>query len=67
MSRPSVLLPEPDSPTKPSVSPSWMSRETSSTARTSPERRAAERGFGKIENLGQVADFKQGTGESISE
>src|SRR6266536_567484 len=35
-SRPSVLLPEPDSPTRPSVSPDWMSSETSTTARTSP-------------------------------
>ncbi len=34
--RPSVLLPDPDSPTKPKVSPDSMSKETSSTARTSP-------------------------------
>src|SRR6266851_5724166 len=33
--RPSVLLPDPDSPTRPSVSPAWMSSDTSSTARTS--------------------------------
>jgi hypothetical protein len=38
ISRPSVLLPEPDSPTKPSVSPSRTSSDTSSTARTAPER-----------------------------
>ena len=30
----SVLLPEPDSPTMPSVSPASMRSETSSTART---------------------------------
>src|SRR5581483_927539 len=36
ISRPSVLLPEPDSPTRPKVSPSWMSSDTASTARTSP-------------------------------
>src|SRR5947209_2903185 len=35
MSRPSVLFPEPDSPIKPRVSPAAISRETSSTARTS--------------------------------
>src|SRR6185369_5355742 len=34
--RPNVLFPEPDSPTRPSVSPATMSSETSSTARTSP-------------------------------
>ena len=28
-----VLLPEPDSPTRPSVSPGWMLKDTSSTAR----------------------------------
>src|SRR5438477_11844733 len=32
--RPSVLLPEPDSPTRPRVSPAWISRQTWSTART---------------------------------
>jgi len=32
--RPIVLLPEPDSPTKPSVSPVRIANETSSTART---------------------------------
>src|SRR5579872_7220685 len=36
MQRPTVVLPEPDSPTKPSVSPSLMSNETPSTALTSP-------------------------------
>jgi hypothetical protein len=30
----SVLLPEPDSPTMPRVSPAWMRSDTSSTART---------------------------------
>jgi hypothetical protein len=29
-----VLLPEPDSPTRPRVSPGWMLKDTSSTART---------------------------------
>ena len=32
ISRASVLLPEPDSPTRPSTSPRWMSRSTPSTA-----------------------------------
>src|SRR5581483_10241522 len=36
MRRPRVLLPEPDSPTSPNVSPGSMLNETSSTARTSP-------------------------------
>ena len=34
--RPVVLLPQPDSPTRPSVSPLRISKLTSSTARTSP-------------------------------
>src|SRR6185312_7002719 len=37
MRRPSVLFPDPDSPTSPSVSPFAMSNDTPSTARTSPE------------------------------
>src|SRR5436190_5837609 len=40
--RPKVLLPEPLSPTRPSVSPRWIESETSSTAtsgRSSPRRR----------------------------
>jgi hypothetical protein len=36
--RPVVDFPEPDSPTRPSVSPRWMSNETPSTARTSMTR-----------------------------
>src|SRR5579859_3486184 len=40
MRRPSVLLPEPDSPTRPKVSPGAMASETPSTARTSPWARA---------------------------
>src|SRR5919106_2060371 len=36
MARPIVDLPQPDSPTRPSVSPRWISRETSSTALMSP-------------------------------
>src|ERR1700678_382539 len=39
INRPSVLLPEPDSPTKPTVSPARISKDTSSTARTWPARR----------------------------
>src|SRR6185437_2596690 len=35
--RPSVLFPDPDSPTSPSVSPFSMSNDTPSTARTSPD------------------------------
>src|ERR1700682_4217924 len=38
--RPNVLFPDPDSPTRPRVSPAWMSSVTSSTARTSPLARA---------------------------
>ena len=34
--RPVVDFPQPDSPTKPRVSPRWMSKETPSTARTAP-------------------------------
>src|SRR3954462_6375268 len=34
--RPSVDLPQPDSPTRPSVSPRLMSNDTPSTARTAP-------------------------------
>src|SRR5437763_537494 len=36
MPRPSVDLPQPDSPTRPSTSPAAMSREIPSTARTEP-------------------------------
>src|ERR1700730_9337153 len=36
MARPTVVLPQPDSPTTPSVSPSLSVNETPSTARTSP-------------------------------
>src|SRR5271169_3822423 len=35
-SRPSVLFPDPDSPTRPRVSPASTSNDTLSTARTSP-------------------------------
>src|SRR5439155_26055378 len=40
MARPTVLLPHPDSPTRPSVSPLWSSRLTPSTALTSAILRA---------------------------
>ena len=33
-----TLLPQPDSPTMPSVSPAWTSNDTPSTARTMPSR-----------------------------
>src|SRR6476469_7543277 len=36
IARPNVVFPLPDSPTRPSVSPRNMSRETPSTARTGP-------------------------------
>jgi hypothetical protein len=36
MSRPTVVFPHPDSPTRPSVSPPWISKLTPSTARTRP-------------------------------
>ena len=34
--RPNVVLPQPDSPTSPKISPSWMSNDTLSTALTCP-------------------------------
>ena len=40
MERPAVVLPQPDSPTRPSVSPGAMSNEMPSTARTAPLTRA---------------------------
>ena len=40
MPRPSVDLPQPDSPTRPTISPAPMSSETPSTARTGPPRGA---------------------------
>ncbi len=36
MARAVVLLPQPDSPTRPSVSPCWTVKLTPSTARTKP-------------------------------
>ncbi len=39
MARPSVVLPEPDSPTTPSVPPALISMETPSTAFTCPTTR----------------------------
>src|SRR5687768_15380508 len=36
MARPTVVLPHPDSPTRPIVSPRWRVNDTPSTARTSP-------------------------------
>src|SRR6187200_1910782 len=41
MVRPTVDLPQPDSPTRPSVSPRWMLSETSSTALMSPTWRSS--------------------------
>src|SRR2546425_11659665 len=41
MARPTVLLPQPDSPTRPRVSPSCRSKLTPSTARTSAILRAS--------------------------
>ena len=38
--RATVVLPQPDSPTRPSVSPVWMANETSSTTRVTPLWRA---------------------------
>ncbi len=38
MARPMVVLPDPDSPTRPSVSPRSIVNETPSTARTQPVR-----------------------------
>src|SRR5579859_4253816 len=39
ISRPVVVLPQPDSPTRPSVSPARTARSIPSTARTAPMRR----------------------------
>ena len=41
MSRPTVVLPQPDSPTSPSVSPARTSKSTPSTARTWPTTRCS--------------------------
>src|SRR4051794_11436223 len=41
MARPTVVLPQPDSPTRPSVSPRPITNDTPSTARTSPTRRSS--------------------------
>ncbi len=38
MEKPVTVLPEPDSPTRPSTLPRWMEKETSSTAFTTPPR-----------------------------
>ncbi|MBA7674175.1 hypothetical protein ES703_82382 [subsurface metagenome] len=38
MPKATVLLPQPDSPTRPRVSPRWISKKTSRTAGTSPLR-----------------------------
>ena len=38
--RATVVFPQPDSPTRPSVSPGWMANDTSSTTRATPPRRA---------------------------
>ena len=62
MSRPRVLLPEPDSPTKPSVSPSWISSETSSTARTSPARRPPNGDSARSKVLLRLRTSSKGTG-----
>ena len=48
ISRPVVVLPQPDSPTRPSVSPWRMKKSTPSTARTCPTtRRSKPRWMGK--------------------
>ena len=39
INRPTVVLPQPDSPTSPSVSPRWMAKLTPSTALTWPTTR----------------------------
>ena len=63
--RPSVVLPEPDSPTRPRTSPSCRSNETPSTAFTAPPAAARE---ARLEALVQrevdleVADLHQGLG-----
>src|SRR5258708_9135854 len=61
MRRPSVLLPEPDAPTRPSVSPWWMSRETSSTARISPTRRLPNRDSARSKTLVRLRTSIRGT------
>ena len=61
MQRPVVDLPEPDSPTSPSVSPGAMSKLTLSTACTSAALRAEESAADR-EVLGQVLDAQQRLG-----
>ena len=41
ISRPTVVLPQPDSPTMPNVLPGWMPKLTSATALTSPTLRCS--------------------------
>ena len=60
ISRPTVVLPQPDSPTSPSVSPGWIEKLTSSTARTTAFL-VAELGAHR-EMLGQPAHREHGAG-----
>src|ERR1700722_2187588 len=71
MERPTVVLPEPDSPTRPITSPGWMVNDTSSTALTvvgwrdkSPDLetkclvrwRTASNGKGSVEGIAVAGD-----------
>ena len=55
-----VVLPQPDSPTRPSVSPSRMSKLMPSTARDRADPAAQDRALGQRVVLDQVADLEHG-------
>ena len=59
IARPVVLLPQPDSPTSPRVSPRRSSNETPSTARTSPTWRSRMHALGDREPDLEVLDPEQ--------
>ena len=59
-----TVLPEPDSPTRPSVSPSARSNETPSTARATPAsvRKLVER----LRTLSNVVTTSEGSGPRVT-
>ncbi len=63
--RPSVVFPQPDSPTRPSVSPWVMSSETPLTARTS--RLVCRTSVVSLVDLDEVADGEQGHEDNIAD
>ena len=64
MQRPVVVLPQPDSPTSPSVSPRRIVKLTPSTARTTPSEPAEEPGRHRVV-LDEVAHLQQRLGPGI--